>query len=455
MLVSKPTRLALFLAGMIALFALPAHAKVFSPQSFTLKNGMQVVVIPNHRAPIVHHMVWYRVGSADEPEGKSGLAHFFEHLMFKGTPRHPDGEFSKIVARNGGQDNAFTSSDYTAYYETVALDRLPLVMGLEADRMTNLVLTKEVIEPERLVILEERRQRTDNNPRSLLSEQLEASLYLNHPYRNPVIGWAHEIKALSLDDLTTFYRRWYAPNNAILVIAGDVTVETVKPLAEKYYGSIPANPALTEATRNRAKEPPHHAPRRVTLSDERVRQPSWVRHYLAPTLSDADRITPYALEVLAELLGSGSKSRLYREIIFKGKLAVSAGASYSMNGRDHARFSLYGSPNPGVPVEKLEAALEAEISRILKDGVSDEEVSEAKKRLRDGATFARDALSTGAQVLGAALAAGKTIEDVESWPDRIAAVTSAQVVTAAKAVLKENYSVTGVLLPAAQKGSNQ
>ncbi|MCW9035048.1 MAG: insulinase family protein [Rhodospirillales bacterium] len=420
-------------------------AKVFNPETFTLKNGMQVVVVSNHRAPIVSHMVWYKVGSADELEGKSGLAHFFEHLMFKGTPSYPDGEFSKLVAQNGGQENAFTSSDYTAYYQTVAVDRLELMMRLEADRMTNLALTKEVIEPERLVILEERRQRVDNKPRSLLAEQMSASLFLNHPYRNPVIGWAHEIEKLSLEDLRKFYKKWYAPNNAILVVAGDITAAQLKPLAEKYYGVIPRNPDLQK--RNRAEEPPHRVPRRLVLKDARVRQPIWSRTYLAPSLVKSDKATPYALEVLAELLGSGSKSRLYRELTFKKKLTVSAGASYSMGGRDHSRFSLYGSPTPQTSIEQLEAALEAEIASLLKDGLSQIEVDEAKQRLVDSAAFARDSLTAGARVLGAAIASGQTVDDVEAWPSRISLVTKEQVMEAAKMVFKPSHSVTGLLLP--------
>jgi len=440
----------LFVLGVLLSYGHTAQAKVFSPETFTLKNGMQVVVVPNHRAPIVTHMVWYKVGSADEPEGKSGLAHFFEHLMFKGTPSYPNGTFSKLVSQNGGQENAFTSSDYTAYFQTVAVDRLELMMKLEADRMTNLALTKEVIEPERKVILEERRQRTDNNPRAILSEQMGASLYLNHPYRNPIIGWAHEIEGLTLEDLRSFYKKWYAPNNAILVVAGDISASQLKPLAEKYYGIIPANTTL--AKQDRAKEPPHQIPRRLTFRDARVRQPVWSRQYLAPSLSSSDKTTPYALEILSEILGSGSKSRLYKELIIKSKVAVSAGASYSMGGKDHGRFSLYGGPTADYTLYEVEKAFDKQIDRLLSDGVTDQEVSEAKQRLVDSAIFARDSLRTGAQVLGAALAVGQTVEDVESWPYRIEKVTSEQVNAAAKAIFKSSQSVTGMLVPRTNGG---
>jgi len=446
---SMHRRLNSLLAVLIFLLAPQAQAGVFDPQTFTLDNGMQVVVVSNHRAPIVSHMVWYKVGSADEPEGKSGLAHFFEHLMFKGTKAHPDGVFSKIVARNGGQENAFTSYDFTAYYQNVAKDRLPLVMKLEADRMRNLTLTKEVIEPERLVILEERRSRVGNNPGALLGEQVNASFFVNHPYRNPIIGWAHEVEALSLKDLTDFYDRWYAPNNAILVVAGDITAKELKPLAEKYYGTIPANPDLNG--RVRAQEPPHYAGRRIEMSDPRVRQVSFYRSYLAPSFIQAkakgetERV--HALEVLAEIIGSGPTSRLSKALVFEGRLAVSAGASYAPDRRGPAKFTVWGSPLRGVSVDDMEKALFAEIDKLLKGGVAEQEVAEAQKRLIAEAVFARDGFSTGAQVLGAALAIGKSIEDVESWPDQIAKVTVEQVNAAAKAVFNQKNSVTAVLLP--------
>ena len=229
----------LFIFGLV--FLSTSHsslAGVFNPETFTLKNGMQVVLVKNHRVPVVTHMVWYKVGSADEGPGETGIAHFLEHLMFKGTKTRKPGEFSAIVARNGGQENAFTSTDYTAYYQTIAKERLELVMEMEADRMTNLVITDQEVEPERLVVLEERRSRIDNRPGSILSEHINSALYLNHPYRNPVIGWEHDIKGLTINRILAFYKKWYAPNNAILVVAGDVTLNVLKPLAEKYYGNI-------------------------------------------------------------------------------------------------------------------------------------------------------------------------------------------------------------------------
>jgi len=435
------------LSGALAAFVLlsgNAFAGVFNPDTITLSNGMQVVVVENHRSPVVTHMVWYRVGSADEGPGESGIAHFLEHLMFKGTKKRKPGEFSAIVARNGGQENAFTSLDYTAYYQTIAVNRLELVMEMEADRMTNLVITDKEVEPERLVVLEERRSRTDNNPGAILSEHLNAALYLSHPYRNPVIGWEHDIRALDIKRILAFYKRWYAPNNAILVVAGDITMEKLKPLAEKFYGGIPAQPPVI---RNRAKEPPQKAARRVTLSDKRVRQAAWQRNFMAPSLQWNDKKHVYPLEVLADILGGGASSRLYRRLVIDDKLAISAGAYYRDDDRGPGRFVFHASPRGGVSMDKLEKAVEAEIAKVITEGVSTDEVRRARERMQAAAVYARDSLAGGARALGSALASGLKIEDVEGWPERIAAVKPEQIQAAAKVVFDRRRSVTGQLLP--------
>ena len=291
--------------------------------------------------------------AADEPPGKSGIAHFLEHLMFKGTKTLASGEFSRIVARNGGRENAFTTADYTAYYQTVAVDRLELMMKMEADRMTGLVFSKKEVEPERLVILEERRQRIDNNPAAILHEYINAALFLNYPYREPVIGWENEIRALTLDDLRSFYRRWYAPNNAILVVAGDITAKELRPLAEKYYGPIPA---VATPPRARPQEPPQRVARKLVLRDQRVREPSWSRSYLAPSYNSGAREHALPLEVLAEILDGGATSRLNRVLVVEKKLAVSAGVSYDPGLLGPSRLAFYASPRPGVPMDKLVAA---------------------------------------------------------------------------------------------------
>jgi zinc protease len=431
---------ALFLAP--ALGAAPAAARVYDPTTFTLKNGMQVVVVANNRAPVVAHMVWYKVGAADETPGKSGIAHFFEHLMFKGTKTVPPGELSKIVARNGGRDNAFTSYDYTAYFQQVAKDRLGLVMELEADRMKNLQLTDELVAPERLVVLEERSQRTDNDPSARWGEEMQAALYHNHPYGRPVIGWRSEIEKLGTADAREWHTRWYAPNNAVLVVSGDVTPEEVRTLAEKTYGRIAARPV---PVRDRVDEPLPNADRRVILRDATVQQPQIQRAWLAPGYATAEGPEAYALDVLAEIVGGGATSRLYRSLAVEQKLATSAGASYSGEALDDSSFAVYASPVPGVAPETLEAALDAEIAKVLKDGVTQAEVAEAKQRLTAAAIYARDSLMGPAYAFGMALTTGQTVEDVEAWPQRIEAVTAAQVNDAAQKILSR-FATTGVLL---------
>ena len=272
-------RRVLSLAGVFALAALPLKAQEMVTD-FVLDNGMQVVVVEDHRAPVAMHMVWYKAGSADEPPGVSGIAHFLEHLMFKGTDTLESGEFSKVVAENGGRDNAFTSYDYTAYHQRVAADRLELMMRMESDRMINLRLTEGEVLTERDVIIEERNQRTENSGGALFQEQRMAAQFINHHYGIPIIGWRHEMEDLSMRDAFDFYEDFYAPNNAILVVAGDVEPDSVKALAEKYYGVIPANPEITE--RDRPQDPPQTAARRLEFFDERVAQEYVTRSYLAP-----------------------------------------------------------------------------------------------------------------------------------------------------------------------------
>ncbi len=428
-----------------AVLGLPANAQVFEPTTFELDNGLQVVVIENHRAPVVTHMVWYKAGAADEPPGKSGIAHYLEHLMFKGTKTRAPGEFSEIVARFGGRENAFTSHDYTGYFQTIAPRHLGTMMELEADRMTGLVLTDALIEPERRVILEERRSRTENNPRALLSEQVAAATYLNHPYRLPIIGWAHEIETLSLADLEAFYEAWYAPNNAILVVSGDVDPLEVRRLAEKHYGPIAAKPL---PPRVRPTEPPQRAPREVVMRDPRVDQPSWSRRYLAPSYVAGASEHAHALEVLSEIIGGGSTGRIYRALVVDAPLAAAAGAWYSPGDLDLTTFGFWFSPRPGVAMADIAAALDEQIARVLAEGVTEDEVARAKQRLIDSAVFARDSVGGPARVLGASLAAGQTVADVEAWPARIDAVTVEQINLAARAVFDIDRSTTGQLLPA-------
>ncbi len=422
----------------------PVATGVFFPETFTLKNGLQVVVITNRRVPVVTQMVWYKVGAADEVRFKSGEAHFLEHLMFKATDKLKAGDFSKIVAKNGGQDNAFTSWDYTAFYQTVSADRLGLVMGMEADRMQNLHLTDATVTPERSVIIEERHQRTDREPADRLEEQAQATMFVHHPYGTPVIGWLHEMEGLTRQDEEKFYKTWYAPNNAVLVIAGDADAAQVRPLAEKYFGSIPAR-AVPE--RVRVEEPPLTATRRVTLRDPEVRQPEWSRRTLAPSYHRGATQYAYALQILSEILGGGATSRLHRALVLDKKIATAAGSGYSPDAYDLSTFGLYVAPLPGADMDKVEQAVDEVTAALLKDGVTAQEVEDAKVRLRRSAILERDSLSGPAEVIGQALAVGRTVDDVEAWPARIAAVTVEQVNEAAKAVLLGKDVVISELLP--------
>jgi len=444
------TRRGLFaaFAGLFLLVSLSRPLPAAQPwaETFTLNNGMQVVVIPDHRAPVVTHMVWYRVGSADEPQGKAGIAHFLEHLMFKGTPKYPPGAFSRIIRQNGGEDNAFTSKDYTAYFQRIAKDRLGLVMDLEADRMQNLVLKDENVLPELKVVEEERRERTDNDPSSLLAEQIDAILYLAHPYRKPVIGWMSEVNKLTRDDAITFYRAHYTPANAILVVAGDVTPDEVKKLADEHYGKLKNTFDVT--ARVRTEEPEPLAPRRVTLTDARAASPIVQRAYLTVSYATARKGEAEALDVLAELLGGGATSRLYKRLVVEKRIASYAAAWYSGDGLDSGTFGVYGSPNPGGKVEPVEAEIDAVLEDIKTNGITADELARTKATLIADTVYARDNQGNLARAFGTALTTGVTVNDVLEWPERIKAVKLEDVKAAAAKTLDLRRSVTGILLPA-------
>ncbi len=412
--------------------------------SFKLDNGLQVVVIEDHRAPVLQHMVWYRAGSADEPVGASGVAHFLEHLLFKATDKLAAGEFSATVAANGGQDNAFTSYDYTAYFQRVAADRLELMMQMEADRMVNIRLTEDNIATERDVILEERNMRVENNPRALFNEQMNAVQYYNHRYGVPIIGWKHEMESLSLEDALDFYRTYYAPNNAIVVVSGDVDPDEVRRLAQQTYGLIPANPDLPE--RLRAHEPPQAAARRMTFRDARVAQPYVSRSYLAPERDSGDQEQAAALVLLARLLGDGPTSVLTERLQFERQVAVYSAAFYGGMALDDTTFDLLVVPSKGVSLEAAEAALDETLADFLRGGVDPEQLERIKMQLRAAQIYALDNVDGIANRYGRALASGLTVADVQAWPDILQAVTPEQIMAAAREVLRPERSVTGWLM---------
>jgi zinc protease len=411
-------------------------------ERFVLDNGLEVVVIPDRRAPVVTHMIWYKVGAADEPDGQSGVAHFLEHLMFKGTTNHPDGAFSKMVADRGGQENAFTSLDYTSYFQRVAKEHLPLMMELEADRMENLILSEEVIAPERDVVLEERRSRVDSEPRSRLREAKNAITFVNHPYGSPVIGWESEIEALNKDAVIAFYDRFYTPNNAVLVVAGDVDPEDVKKLAEATYGKVARRAEPGE--RIRPAEPPLSGERRIAVSDPRVRQESVSSTWIVPSQTTGEDRTPEALDILAYILGEGPSSRLYKALVLETETAISAGSYYQGSALNNGQFHIYVSPRPGHTLEDVEALAAQELHKLLEDGVTEEEVERAKRSMIASSIYAQDSQSGLARLFGSALTTGQTVADVQTWPSQIQDVTPDDVLQAARTYLSGD-PVTGEL----------
>jgi len=444
--VVRSAALALLLASALIPAAVRAQTVTSErPATFTLSNGMQVVVIPDHRTPVVTQMTWYKVGSADETPGKSGLAHFLEHLMFKGTDAHPAGEFSQTVLKVGGNENAFTSLDYTGYFQRVPREQLGKMMEFEADRMTGLVLKDENVLPERDVVLEEYNMRVANNPDARLTEQMMAALYLNHPYGRPVIGWRHEIEKLGREDALAFYKRFYAPNNATLVIAGDVEAKDVHAMAERTFGTVAPQPAIAPK-RLRPQEPPPAGPRAVTLADPRVEQPGVRRYYLVPSATTAAAGESPALDVLGQLMGNGSNSYLYRALVIDRPLTVSAGASYQGTALDDTQFVISASPKQGVEFAEVEKVIDSVISDVAHNAVPAADLERVKTQLVAEAIYAQDSQAALARWYGAALTVGLNVDDIRSWPDRIKAVTAEQVRDAAAKWLDKKRSVTGYLI---------
>lgn len=442
-----------FTASLVALMTLlltPAQAATATPsvkvEEYKLDNGMQVIVIPNTRAPVVSHMVYYRVGAADEPPGVSGIAHFLEHLMFKSTEKIKSGEFSKIVSRLGGQDNAFTGHDATAYFQRIAKEHLKTVMEMEADRMANLRLSEAEVVTERNVILEERRSRIENSPSAILSEQMDATLYYSHPYGIPIIGWEHEMEELSREDALKFYEHFYAPNNAILVVAGDVTGEQVLKLAKETYGKIPANPKIS-AKRIRPQDPSHRSARRVAITDPRAGKASWHRDYVAPSVMTAEPGEAEALTLLTKIVADGPTSRLYQKLVVEDKVASSADGGYWATAVDDSKIALYAVAADGVSLMTIESGVDAVIEDVIKNGVTQKELDRAKAGEVAQYVYDSDSQSTLARRYGYELAIGRTLKDIEAWPKNIEAVTIEDVHKAAKKYLDIRRSVTGTLIP--------
>jgi zinc protease len=423
-----------------------------APQTttFLLANGLEVVVVPDHRAPVVTQMIWYKAGGADDPPGKSGIAHFLEHLMFKQTANHAPGEFREKVAEVGGTENAFTTHDVTVFHQTVAKEQLGLMMDFEADRMANLVIDEAAVATEREVIIEERRSRIDNEPAARLGEALNATFYQNSHVGIPVIGWPDEMATLDRADALAFYDRYYTPNNAVLVVAGDVTEDEVRKLAEATYGKLPRR--AEPPPRIRPREPEPSAARTVTLSDPRVTLPSVRRSYLAPSYKTAEPGEAEALDVLSDILGGGATSRIYRRFVVEKAIAASAGAGYGGGGLSDGSFSFAATPRGDTTLDALLSEWESMLAELLADGITDDELADAKRRIVANAIYSQDSARSLAQAFGDALATGGTIADVRDWPERMNKVTKEEVMAAARKYLKFDRSVTAYLVGAKGEG---
>lgn len=433
----------IFMLTVAPAFATEGEMPYFPYESFNLSNGMEVVVIPDHRTPVVTHMVWYKVGGADDPKGSSGIAHFLEHLMFKGTTNHPGTEFQNAISKRGGRENAFTGQDYTSYYQRIAKEHLETMMSYEADRMRGLVLTDDVVNPERDVVLEERSMRTDNDPYMQLWEEVSATLYQNHPYGTPIIGWKSEIEQLNKEKALAAYKKYYSPNNAILIVAGDVTKAQVQPLAEKTYGKIPANDALEQ--RVRPQEPPHRAEKRIVLEDARVKDEKIIRYYMPPAYGKSNPEETTTLDIVSYLLGEGQNSFLYKKLVKEKGIATQISLWYDGMGLDYGRMAIVATPKSGVSLEQLESALDETIAQFLKTTFTEDEITRAKIKLVSEATYARDSQFELARIVGSARTTGVSLQELQGYLGRVNASKLEKWQEILERVLSKNNRVTGFL----------
>ncbi len=425
----------------------PQSAPAAQTFQFSLPNGMQVLVIPDHRAPVVTQMLWFKVGAVDDPPGISGLAHFFEHMMFRGTKQVPGDLYAQTIAKNGGEENAFTTHDYTAFYEQIAADRLKLAMDLEADRMANLDLSDSNVATERDVVLEERRMRVENNPQALMGEQMEAALHMSHPYGRPVLGWPDEVRRIDRVSAQDFYKHHYAPNNATLIIAGDVTPDQIRVMAQAEYGKVAARPLQPRAEYS---EPPRLTETRMTLVRSDIQVPTFQRIYRVPSYAQASPGQAESFEILAQVMGGDQTATLYRVLVEEKKLATDAGASYDGYARDAGEFSVYAVPRPGVSLETLEKAVDQVMQGFVNAPAKASDLVRAKTQLVASVTYRRDSQFAMASAYGQALMIGLTADDVNEWPARIRAVDAADVQKAAQRLNRRN-AVAAYLEPGGAK----
>ena len=421
---------------------------------FILDNGMKVVVKEDHRAPLVISQLWYKVGSSDEHSGITGVSHALEHMMFKGTSRYSSEDFTLMLRRIGARNNAFTGSDFTGYYQKMEKSHWPLSLELESDRMVNLQLREEDFLKEIEVVKEERRLRTDDKPAAKAYEQLYATAFSNSPYGHPVIGWMNDLENMNLDDLKLWYRRWYMPNNAILVVAGDVQPDEVYELANRHMGPIPARPLQASKPRQEMKQ---EGERRVVMRLAAAKKPSLLMGYKVPAVkrkNDAgmrgEEWEPYALGMLSRLLASGSNSRFQKNIVRGQQIAVSAGAHYNMYSRHNGLFVVSGAPNLDHSLEQLEEALEKELEKIKTELADEESLQIVKSRAIAGEVFAQDSIMHQAYKIGSMEARGFSWQEAYKYLDRLQQVTAEQVQEVARRYLSKETRTVVYLQPAAE-----
>jgi zinc protease len=431
----------------VLLFAVESQAEVFEK---TLGNGLKVIVKEDHRAPVIVQQIWYRAGSMDENVGVTGIAHVLEHMMFKGTKNVPVGQFSKRISAAGGRENAFTSNDYTAYFQQLHKSKLPLAMQLESDRMHNLQLTAAEFGKEIKVVMEERRMRTDDEPHALMHEKLMAAAYQEHPYRTPVIGWMNDLQTLSANDAKTWYKNWYAPNNATLVVAGDVKASEVFALAQRFYGGIPAH---SLPARKRFSEPPQLGVKRIVVKAP-AQLPHLVMAYHAPTLRDPEKDwKPYALQILAGILDGNASARLNKVLVREKQLASNAGAEYDATSRGPSLFTLEGTPSEGKSVTEMEEGLREQITILKRDGVSEDELKRVKAQVTASEVYKLDSLFYQAMQIGQMESIGLSYNAIPLILKKLQAVTAQQVQEVAREFLQDDQLTIAVLDPQPLSGN--
>lgn len=423
-----------------------ADAKIFDMEEFKLDNGMQVIVIPNHKAPIIKQMVWYKVGSVDEPLGKGGTAHLLEHLMFRGTKKVKDSDFNTIISQNGGDSNAFTAQDYTSYHEAVDISKLELAMFLEADRMQNLNFSKDAFAKERDIVFQERMQVVENNPSSYFGEAMRRNLWQEHPYARPITGTPEEIMSLTSGDVYEFYNRFYAPNNAILVLSGDIDVKTAKILAEKYFGKIPAREIGKRVEFPKADKLFND---RLEMYLPRISAVRLVKNYLAPSYN-TDKEDIYNLTVFSQYLGEGETSKLYKKLVLDKKIALAVSTSYDFGSRSYGGFSIAAMPKENVDIKVFEQELDAAVQEAINE-ISLDEIEKVKGKMLAGQVYLRDNPNDAAYIAGSMAAVGMSVEDIEQHADKIKAVSHKDVKNAALRLFSKNPNVTGIIRPEKEK----